>query len=213
MLKKIIFAMSLMVLSAFAGDSFLNSCQKKWDATLANMKSFRGDMVQTMSIEESNLSNSQNIEIMYLKLNQSYLRMDVQINSVNSFIVCRGDSMYTKAGDGKWLPSLQKCSANPLTGIFESLEKSKLKFVKESNGSRVYRDSLKIEYKIQTKTCRIIEAEKEDMKTSWDYEIIKDFDIPVKNSMNIKKNSAKIVVEFKNLLVNQGVTKSFFEVK
>lgn len=121
--------------------------------------------------------------------------------------------MYTKAGDSKWLPSLQKCSANPLTGIFETLEKSKLKFIKESNGSRVYRDSLKIEYKIQTKTCRIIEAENADMKTSWEYDVVNDIDVPVKNTMNVKKNSTKIEVEFKNLLVNQGVTKSFFEVK
>ena len=139
--------------------------------------------------------------------------MDVQINNMNSFVVCRGDSMYTKAGDGKWFPSLQKCSSNPLMGIVEALGKSQLKFVKESNGFRIYRDSLKVNYKIQTKTCRIIEAENADMKTSWEYEIITDFDIPVKNTMNMKKNSAKIEVEFKNLLVNQGVTKSFFEVK
>jgi outer membrane lipoprotein-sorting protein len=213
MLKKIIFAMSLMILSAFAGDSFLNSCQKKWNATLANMKSFRGDMVQTMSLEENNLSNSQDMKIMYLKLDQTYLRMDVQMNNVNSFVICRGDSMYVKTGDDKWLPGHQKCSSNPLLGAVEALGKSKLKFVKESNGSRIYQDSLKVNYKIQTKTCRIVEAENADMKTSWEYEIIKDLDIPVKNTMNVKKNSAKIEVEFKNLLVNQGVTKSFFEVK
>lgn len=212
MLKKIIFAISLMILSAYAGDSFLNSCQKKWNASLANMKSFRGDMAQSMNFG-NNISNSQNMKIMYLKLDQSYLRMDIQINSMNSFVVCRGDSMYTKTGDGKWLPSLQKCSSNPLMGIVESLGKSKLKFIKESNGSRVYRDSLKIEYKIQTKTCRILEASNSDMKTSWEYEIVNDFDIPVKNTMDMKKNSAKIEIEFKNLLVNQGVTKSFFEVK
>ena len=139
--------------------------------------------------------------------------MDVQINNVNSFVVCRGDSMYTKAGDGKWLPNIQKCSANPLTGIFETLDASKLKFVKESNGSRVYRDSLKIEYKIQSKTCRVLEADNSDMKSSWEYENIKDIDIPVKNTMALKKNSTKIDVEFKDLLINQGVTKSFFEVK
>ena len=213
MLKKIIFAMFLMILSAYAGDSFINSCQKKWNANLAGVKSFRGDMIQTMTLGENNISNSQYIEIMYLKLNQSYLRMDVQINSVNSFVVCRGDSMYTKAGEGKWLTNLQKCSANPLTGIFETLAKTKLKFVKELKGSRVYRDSLKIEYKIQTKTCRILEASSSEMESSWEYEIIKDIDIPVNNMMNIKKNSAKIEVMFKNLLVNQGVTKSFFEVK
>lgn len=212
MLKKIIFAMSLMILSAYAGDSFLNSCQKKWNATLANMKSFRGDMVQSMNFE-NNISSSQNMKVMYLKLDKSYLRMDVQINNMNSFVVCRGDSMYTKAGDGKWLPSLQKCSSNPLMGIVETLGKSKLKFVKESSGSRVYRDSLKIEYKIQTKTCRILEASNSDMKTSWEYDIVNDIDIPVKNTMNVKKNSTKIEMEFKNLLVNQGVTKSFFEVK
>ncbi|MBR6124804.1 hypothetical protein IKQ19_14610 [Candidatus Saccharibacteria bacterium] len=57
MLKKIIFAMFLMVLSAYAGDSFLNSCQKKWKANLASMKSFRGNMVQTMNLEENNISN------------------------------------------------------------------------------------------------------------------------------------------------------------
>ncbi len=121
--------------------------------------------------------------------------------------------MYTKAGDGKWLPSLQKCASNPLMGIVETLGKSKLKFIKESNGSRVYRDSLKIEYKIQTKTCRILEASNSDMNTSWQYDVVNDIDIPVKNTMNVTKNSAKIEVEFKNLLINQGVTKSFFEVK
>ena len=30
MIRKIIFAMSMMILSAYAGDSFLYSCQKKW---------------------------------------------------------------------------------------------------------------------------------------------------------------------------------------
>ena len=212
MLKKIIFTMFLMILSAYAGDSFLNSCQKKWNASLANMKSFRGDMVQSMTFE-NNISNSQDMKIMYLKLDRSYLRMNVQINDMNSFVVCRGDSMYTKTGDGKWFPSHQKCASNPLMGAVEALGKSKLKFAKESNGSRVYRDSLKIEYKIQTKTCRILEAENADMKTSWEYDVVKDIDVPVKNTINVKKNSTKIEVEFKNLLVNQGVTKSFFEVK
>lgn len=212
MLKKIIFAMSLMILSAYAGDSFLNSCQKKWNANLANMKSFRGDMLQTMSVE-NNISSSQNMKVMYLKLDQSYLRMDAQMNNMNSFVVCRGDSMYVKMGENKWFPSQQKCASNPLTGVVETLGKSKLKFVKESNGFRVYRDSLKIQYKIQTKTCRILEAENADMKNSWEYDIVNDIDVPVKNTMNVKQNSAKIEVEFKNLLVNQGVTKSFFEVK
>jgi outer membrane protease len=213
MLKKIIFAMSLMILSAYAGDSFLNSCQKKWNANLANMKSFRGDMIQTMTLEERNISNSQNMKVMYLALDESYLRMEIQINNLNSFIVCHGDTMFSKTGDGKWMQNQQKCSSNPLTGAFETLGKSKLTFVKQSNDSRVYRDSLKIEYKIQTKTCRVLEAENADMKTSWEYEIIKDLDIPVKNTMNVKKNPVKIDIEFKNLLVNQGVTKSFFEVK
>ena len=169
-------------------------------------------MVQSMSME-NDISSSQNMKIMYLKLDQSYLRMDAQVNNMNSFVVCRGDSMYVKMGENKWLPSPQKCASNPLTGVIETLGKAKLKFVKESNGSRVYRDSLKIQYKIQTKTCRILEAENADMKTSWEYDIINDIDVPVKNTMDVKQNSAKIEVEFKNLLVNQGVTKSFFEVK
>lgn len=213
MQKRMILIVAAMILSAYAGDSFLNSCQKKWNASLMSMKSFRADMVQTMMLKEYNISNSQNVKIMYLKLKQTYLRMDVEMNNVKSFVVCRGDSMFVKTSEGKWKYNQQNCAANPLTGTIETLLKSKLKFVKENSGVRVYRDSLKMEYKIQTKTCRVLDAENSDMLSSWEYENINDIDVPIKNIMSMKNNSATIEVEFKNPLVNQGVTKSFFEVK
>ena len=213
MLKNLLLVVFAMSLSVYAGDSFLNSCQKKWNANLANIKSFRADMVQTMSLKEYNVSNSQSMKVMYLKSNQSYLRMETKIDTMKSFVICRGDSMYVKMNDGKWIPNVQNCSANPLIEVVESLGKAKLKFIKESNGIRVYRDSLKMEYSIQTKTCRVLAAENAEMKTSWVYETINDIEIPVKNTMNVKNKTAMIEIEFKNLLINQGVTKSFFEVK
>lgn len=214
MLQKSFFSVIAVVMSAYAGDTFLNSCQKKWNADIANMKSFRSDMVQNMTVNMGKeITSSQNIKIMYLNLDKQYMRIESEVSGFNSVVVFRGDSMYVRSGENKWMPGQQSAFSNPLMGSIEALGKSNLKFIKESEGVRLYRDSANVDYKIQTKTCRLLEAENPDMKTSWEFKLINGMDIPVKNAMNVKKNSAKIEIEFKNLLINQGVTKSFFEVK
>lgn len=212
MLKKIAVAVAAFALMCFAKDSFLTSCQKKWNANVENVKSFRADMVQTMTFDGKS-SGNQLLKVMYLNLDKAYLRMNADVAATKMVTICHGDSMFVKIDANEWTQSQGKCSANPLVGIYESLGKSKLTFVKESNGIRVYRDSLKIEYKVQTKTCRVLEANNDEMRTTWEYESRDNIDVPVKSAMEIKKNPVTIRYELQGLLINQGVTKSFFEVK
>lgn len=212
MLKKIAVAVAAFALMCFAKDSFLTSCQKKWNANVENVKSFRADMVQTMTFDGKS-SGNQLLKVMYLNLDKAYLRMNMDVGTMKMTTICRGDSVFVKSDSSKWVQSQGKCSANPLMGVFETAGKSKLTFVKESNGTRIYRDSLKIEYKVQTKTCRILEANNDDMRMVWEYESRDNIDVPVKNSMEMKRNPATIHFELQDLLINQGVTKSYFEVR
>lgn len=212
MLRKIAVVVAAFALMCFAKDSFLTSCQKKWNANVENVKSFRADMVQTMTFNGV-APMSQSMNVMYLKSDRPYMKMAIDVSGLKSTMICRGDTMFVKTGDSKWSSSQGNCSTNPLMGVFENVDKANMKFVEESKGVRVYRDSLKIQYKIQTRTCRILEAENDEMTSSWEYELRDNIDLPLKNSVMMKANSAIIEQKIKNVLINQGVTKSYFEVR
>ena len=86
------------------------------------------------------------------------------------------------------------------------------KFIKKNEGARVYQDSLGVLYSIDTKTCRIKEMSSSESKSTFDYEKKGNIDLLTKIETEIKEKSVKYAVEYKNILVNRGVTKSFFDV-
>lgn len=210
MLKKIIFAMSLMILSAFAGDSFLNSCQKKWTENAKNIKSFRADMVQAFSINGRNTEEVANF--LFLNSDRFYSRIDMDSQLGKMINICRGDSIFVKVGSSKWIVEKGSCAEKQPFLMTTQLNVKSFKFIKKNEDIRVYQDSLGAQYSIDTKTCRIKEMSSSESKSIFDYEKKGNIDLLTKIDTEIKENSVKYVVEYKNILVNRGVTKSFFDV-
>lgn len=210
MLKKIIFAMSLMILSAYAGDSFLNSCQKKWTENAKNIKSIRADMAQAFSINEKNAEES--ARFLFLNSDRFYSRVDMDSQMGKMINICRGDSIYVKIGNSKWIVEKGSCVEKQPFMMTSQLNVKSFKFIKKKEGTRVYQDSLGVQYSVDTKTCRVMEMSSNELKSVFYYEKKENIDLLTKIDTEIKENSLKYVVEYKNILVNKGVTQSFFNV-
>lgn len=202
--------MSLMILSAFAGDSFLNSCQKKWTENAKNIKSFRADMVQAFSINGRNTEEVANF--LFLNSDRFYSRIDMDSQLGKMINICRGDSIFVKVGSSKWIVEKGSCAEKQPFLMTTQLNVKSFKFIKKNEDIRVYQDSLGAQYSIDTKTCRIKEMSSSESKSIFDYEKKGNIDLLTKIDTEIKENSVKYVVEYKNILVNRGVTKSFFDV-
>lgn len=210
MVKKIIFAISVMILSAYAGDSFLNSCQKKWNENANAIKSFRSDMVQTFSINGHNTEES--AKFLFLNSDRFYSRTDMNSQLGKIVNICRGDSIYIKVGSSKWMVEKGICAEKQPFLMASQINSKSFKFLKKSNELRVYQDSVGNRYNVDTKTCRIKEMSSKESVSIFDYEKKGNVDLLIKIDTEIKENSVKYVVELKNILLNRGVTKSFFDV-
>lgn len=127
--------------------------------------------------------------------------------------VCRGDSLYLKVSDSKWQTQKEGCNKNsPFLMSLQISEKS-LKYLKTVDKSKVYKDSDGNQYKIDTKTCRIVEMSNDKFVSAFVYENVENVDIPVKILTEIRENSLKYDIEYKKIMLNKGVTKSFFNIE
>lgn len=215
MLKKIIFAMSLMILSAYAGDSFLNSCQKKWVENANAIKSFRSDMVQIFNVGKT--TTEQIAKFQFLDSDAFYSKMTLNSHLGEMTYVCRGDSSYMKIGASGWTAQKSPCAENPMKKKLSDLKKQKFTFVKNLNNKRVYKDNDGRKYIIETQTCRILQMddflENNTAQVTIEYEKVNGVDIPVKTVIEVPEKNVKSILEYKNVIVNKGVVKSFFIVK
>ena len=215
MLKKIILAMSLMILSAYAGDSFLSSCQKKWEENANAIKSFRSDMVQTFNIGKA--TTEQIAKFQFMDSDAFYSKMTLNSHLGEVTYICRGDSSYMKIGASGWTPQKTLCAENPMKKKLSELKKQKFTFVKNLNDKRVYKDNDGRKYIIETQTCRILQMddllENNAAQVKIEYEKVNGIDIPVKTVIDVPEKNVKSILEYKNVVVNKGVVKSFFIVK
>jgi len=210
MIRKIIFAMSMVILSAYAGDSFLYSCQKKWKENANAVKSFRSDMTQFFSINGRNTEES--AQFLFLNSDRIYSRIDMNSQFGKVVNVCRGDSIYIKVGSSKWMVEKGSCAEKQPFLMAAQLRNESFKFVKKDNESRVYKDSVGNQYSIETKTCRIKEMSSKETNSVFYYEKKGNVDLLTKIDTEIRTHSVKYIVEYKNILLNRGVTKSFFDI-
>ena len=200
-----------MILSAYAGDSFLNSCQKKWKENANAIKSFRSDMTQFFFINGRNTEES--AKFLFLNSDRFYSRIDMNSQLGKVVNVCRGDSIYIKVGSSKWMVEKGSCAEKQPFLMAAQLRDESLKFIKKDNESRVYRDSVGNRYNIETKTCRIKEMSSKESVSIFDYEKKGNVDLLIRVETEVKEKSVKYVIEYKDILVNRGVTKSFFDVE
>lgn len=200
-----------MILSAYADDSFLNSCQKKWKENANAVKSFRSDMVQRFSINGRNTEES--AKFLFLNSDRFYSRIDMNSQLGKVVNVCRGDSIYIKVGSSKWMVEKGSCAEKQPFLMAAQLRDESLKFIKKDNESRTYRDSVGNRYSIETKTCRIKEMSSKESVSIFDYEKKGNVDLLIRVETEVKEKSVKYVIEYKDILVNRGVTKSFFDVE
>ena len=207
--------MSLMILSAYAGDSFLNSCQKKWEENANAIKSFRSDMVQIFNLGKA--TTEQTAKFQFMESDVFYSKMTMESHLGEMIFICRGDSSYMKMGKSAWTAQKTSCAENPMKKKLSEMKKQKFTFVKSMGNNRVYRDNNGKKYTIETQSCRIIQmddvVENVSAQVSIDYEKINGVDIPVKTVIDLPEKNVKNVLEYKNVIINKGVTKSFFSVK
>ena len=207
--------MSLMILSAYAGDSFLNSCQKKWEENANAIKSFRSDMVQIFNLGKA--SAEQTAKFQFMDSDVFYSKMILNSHLGEMTYICRGDSSYMKIGKSDWTAQKTSCAENPMKKKLSDIKKQKFTFLKNLNDKRVYKDDNGKKYTIGTQSCRIIQmndvVENTAAQVKIEYEKINGIDIPVKTVIDVPEKNMKSILEYKNVVVNKGVVKSFFSVK
>lgn len=210
-MKKVLFLAFMLFLPSFASDTFVTSCQSKWNANAKALKSIRSEMNQHISIGEFN--STQSASFLYLNTDRLYNRieMDSQMGKITN--ICRGDSLFLKVGDSKWQIHKEGCNNNSPFLMNTQIAEKTLKFVKNVGKSKMYKDSEGNQYKIDTKTCRIIEMSSAEYVSTFDYSNVENVDIPVQIKTEIKENGLKYDIEYNKISVNKGVTKSFFNIE
>lgn len=219
-MKKVLYtALALFFSSSacFAGDSFLTSCQSTLESNAAALKSMRAELCQTFEI--AGHSQKQTANMMYLSSDVFYSKMEATMPLGKFTMLCRGDTTYTKIGDSNWNAGKNQCGdESPLKKSVKELKARNLSFVKDSSNLRLYKDTVGVQYLFEPATCRLLEIRAfengaQTATTRYEYEKINGVDFPVKETTTMSLNKLKKTVEYKSVIVNKGVTKSFFEVK
>ena len=200
-----------MVLSAYASDSFLNSCQKKWIENANAIKSVRAEMLHLFFANGQNFGES--AKFLFLNSDRFYSRTDVNSPMGKMINICHGDSIYLKVGSSKWIVEKGSCAEKQPFLMTSEISGNSFKFIKKNESVRIYQDSVGVSYSIETKTCRIKEMSSNESVSVFDYEKKGNIDLLIKIETDVKEKNVKYVIEYKDILVNRGVTKSFFDVE
>lgn len=200
-----------MVLSAYASDSFLNSCQKKWVENANAIKSVRAEMLQSFFVNGQNFEES--AKFLFLNSDRFYSRTDMNSPMGKMINICHGDSIYLKVGSSKWIVEKGSCAEKQPFLMTSEISGNSFKFIKKNESVRIYQDSVGVSYSIETKTCRIKEMSSNESVSVFDYEKKGNIDLLIKIETDVKEKNVKYVIEYKDILVNRGVTKSFFDVE
>lgn len=200
-----------MILSAYASDSFLNSCQKKWIENANAIKSVRAEMLQSFFVNGQNFGES--AKFLFLNSDRFYSRIDMNSPMGKMINICHGDSIYLKVGSSKWIVEKSSCAEKQPFLMLSQINGKNFKFVKKNESVRIYQDSVGVRYSIETKTCRINEISSSESESVFDYEKRGNIDLLIKIETDVKEKNVKYIIEYKNVLINRGVTKSFFDVE
>lgn len=216
-MKKLFFMMIGLACSlTSASDSFLNSCQKQWQANAASMKSMRADLVQ--SVEVNGQKNEQLSKVQYLNSDRFYSKMETDSQLGKMTVICRGDSTYVKMAETGWQVKQDACAENPLENAVQKLKNTKFHFVKDSSGTRIYQDTEKVRYVFEAKTCRMVSMNVTQNGAQGIsrlfYKKFDGVDVPVKIEIDVQtQGNVKSIIEYRSVLINKGVTQSFFDLK
>jgi len=195
----------------YATDTFLASCQKLWQANAQSVKSMRADMIQ--SVEIAGQKVEQKAKVQYLTSDRFYSKIEMDSPMGKMTMLCRGDTTYIQMGNNGWNAQKGNCSENPLETTVNKLKNLNLVFLKDSSGNRIYKHG-NAKYVFEAKTCRLTKMDiiQEGVQGAsfFQYEKFDNVDIPIKTEIDVP-GKGKTSMEYRSVLINKGVTKSFFE--